>query len=76
MSCIDCHSALIGPSHGFTNGCKGCTARAISRGPNYHASQQQGSLTREYISELVKLDLTHSEIKQAQERDALGTKQG
>jgi hypothetical protein len=70
--CFDCHAALIGPAHGFTNGCTGCEARAVSRGPHFHASQQQGSLTREYIDELAKFNLTHAEVRQAAERDALG----
>jgi hypothetical protein len=71
LTCKACQEALIGPAHTFHAGCHGCDARAVSRGKNYKDSQQQGSLTREYIDELARFNLTHAEVRQAAERDAL-----
>lgn len=70
MTCADCKAAAERPWHGFTKGCAGCHARAVSRGPNFHASRQQGSLTREYIDELLRFGLDHAQVRQAVDSDA------
>jgi hypothetical protein len=70
MTCPDCSTAAVQQWHGFAAGCKGCVARAVARGPNFHASRVQGSLTRPYLDELLRTGLTHEEVRKAQEVDA------
>jgi hypothetical protein len=71
MRCHDCQAALVGPSHGFTASCKGCAARAISRGPNYRAALDSGRQGAMYRDELHKLGVTHEDVKAAAAADAM-----
>lgn len=70
--CKDCLKAAVVEWHGFSAGCQGCAARAVSRGPNYRASRTAGSLTPRYREELALLGVTHDEVKAARAADALG----
>lgn len=53
----------------FRAGCKGCVARGIGRGPNFHASQAAGRLTARYQEELRMCEVTHSQVKAARAAD-------
>jgi hypothetical protein len=72
MGCADCQSALVGPHHGYTAGCGGCAARAVSRGPNYRRCLAAKAQDRKYRAELEAMNVTHEQVREAAQRDALG----
>ena len=72
LECIDCMSAATGVHHGFTNGCRGCAARSAARGFDFARVRSAGVLDRDYRVLLDLLSLTHDDVKQAAEADALG----
>ena len=69
--CIDCDTSKQRIWHAFTNNCKGCQARALSRGPHYWESAQKGKQSPAYVQQLQKLGLTHAEVKAAHSADAM-----
>lgn len=69
--CPDCYLAAKELHHGFRMGCRGCAARAVSRGPNYRRVRQAGALDRQYRGELDALGVTHDEVKAAAAADAI-----
>lgn len=71
MSCADCTNAAAKPWHGFSAGCLGCAARAVSRGPNYREAQKEGRQTRKYRGECEQLGVTHQQVLEAVRVDAL-----
>lgn len=71
MSCPDCAQAAQVMHHGFRAGCRGCCARAISRGINFHDSRKAGAQTRRYRWELEQFGVSHAEALAAFEADAL-----
>lgn len=73
MTCPECKAAEVGPHHLFRSGCDGCKARAVARGPNFHASLRAGRLTQRYRDELVTLGVTHDEVKAARAKDLLSS---
>jgi hypothetical protein len=72
QTCPDCTAAAESAWHGFTHGCPGCAARAVSRGPNYRESHAAGKQTRKYRAELEMLGVSHQQVLEAAAADALG----
>lgn len=70
MTCNYCTRAASALWHGFRSGCKGCQARAVSRGLEFFASRQDGKQTRAYRQLLDGLGLTHKQVLEAAENDA------
>lgn len=68
--CEDCVKATLGPWHGFTGGCAGCAARAVSRGPNFDRVRKAGMRDRLYRSELELVGVTHEQVREAAKADA------
>lgn len=73
-TCPACAEARIRESHLFHAGCKGCAARAVSRGPNFHRCRDAGRQDRAYQGELRQLGVTHEEVR-AHRMDALNRKE-
>jgi hypothetical protein len=71
MSCPDCTRSAAELWHGFTHGCPGCAARAVSRGPNYRESHAAGKQTRKYRDELQQFGVSHQQVIDAAAADAL-----
>lgn len=71
LECFDCMSAAAGPHHGFANGCRGCCARAASRSPHFARVRQLGRLDRQYRALLEQFGLTHEQVKDAADNDAM-----
>ena len=71
MTCPDCTTAATEAWHGFRSGCKGCAARAVSRGPNYRRCRDAGRQDRQYQGELRQLGVTHDEVRAAHRADAI-----
>jgi tRNA(Ile2) C34 agmatinyltransferase TiaS len=69
--CADCTQATLGPWHSFTANCPGCAARAVSRGPNFFRCRAQGKQDRLYREELQLVGVTHDQVLQAVQSDAL-----
>lgn len=70
-TCAACEQSRVTVSHSFHAGCRGCAARAVSRGPNYRRVRQAGVLDRQYRGELDALGVTHDEVKAAAAADAI-----
>lgn len=69
--CPSCSQAAQVPDCGlFTVSCRQCTARAVSRGPDFFASKQRGTQTRDYRELLERMGLTHEEVLAARDADA------
>jgi len=69
--CSACTEASTTPHSGaFRAGCRGCAARAVSRGVNFHDSKKAGKQTARYRMELEQFGLTHQEVLAAREADA------
>lgn len=69
--CPDCVKATLGPWHGFTGGCKGCAARALSRSPDFARVRKAGMLDRAYRAALELYGVTHEQAREAAKTDAL-----
>jgi len=69
--CADCTQATLTTWHGFTMGCKGCAARAVSRGPNFARARAEGKQDRRYRDELQLVDVTHGQVLEAAKADVL-----
>jgi hypothetical protein len=67
--CPDCTRAKLGEWGGFHANCKGCKARSFRRSPMgreaYLASEKLGRLTPEYRDMLLRVGVTHDEVKNA-----------
>lgn len=63
--CIDCDMAAKKSWHGFRNGCAGCCARAIARGPHFYRVRTQGVQDRHYRQLLQEFGTTHEQVKAA-----------
>lgn len=72
VACEDCTKAAAGLWHGFTAACKGCAARAVSRGPNYRRCRDAGRKDRLYCHELELVGVTHQQVLQAAAVDVEG----
>lgn len=71
MTCKDCSTATERIWHGFGAFCRGCWARGISRGPDYHRVKSAGRLDKPYLDLLQRTSVTHQEVKAAAETDAM-----
>lgn len=71
-ACKDCAASARELSHAFTNGCQGCVARAVARGPNFRRTQQSGLQDRQYRNELAQFNVTHEEVLAARAADWMG----
>lgn len=74
MTCPDCTRSQSEMWHGFRSGCKGCQARAASRGPQFFESRTKGKQTSAYRHLLNSLGLTHAEVIEAHRTDAIRKK--
>jgi hypothetical protein len=67
--CPDCTRAKQGEWGGFHANCQGCKARSFRRSPMgreaYLASEKLGRLTPEYRDMLLRVGVTHEEVKNA-----------
>lgn len=72
LTCPDCIRSAAEARHGFTNGCLGCAARSVARGPNYREAMASGRHTWKYRDELRLVGVTHDQVKAAAAADALG----
>lgn len=70
-SCPDCTTAKARPWHGFTSGCRGCDARALSRSPHVFESRRRNKQTPEYRAALALAGLTHADVLEAGRTDAI-----
>lgn len=70
-ACPACLAAAERPHHEFRADCRGCCARAAARSPHFRRVKLAGRLDRQYQSMLDQFDLTHIEVRQASEIDAL-----
>lgn len=71
VTCLNCVRSAAELWHGFTNGCLGCAARSVARGPNYREAMASGRQTSKYRAELELLGVTHEQVKAAAAADAL-----
>lgn len=73
-ACEDCTAAATKVWGGFTNGCRGCCARALSRGPQFAAvrSRQNPETRRAYRAALAQFQLTHDQVREAHAADFEG----
>lgn len=71
-ACPDCTAAAAAPWHGFTNGCRGCCARAAARSPHFARVKAAGQQDRPYRALLEQFGLTHSDVKAAAAADVEG----
>lgn len=74
MNCPNCTRSQVELWHGFRSGCKGCQARDASRGPQFFESRQATKLTPAYRHLLTQLNLTHQQVLDAYETDAIRMK--
>jgi hypothetical protein len=67
--CQECEQAKQTDWHGFQANCQGCKARSFPRSPMgreaYLASEKLGRLTPEYRDMLLRVGVTHDEVKNA-----------
>jgi len=71
LECFDCMAAASGVHHGFSNGCRGCAARAACRSLPYAVARKTGRQDWRYRSLLEMLGVTHDEVKAAAAIDEL-----
>lgn len=71
-ACPACLAAAVRMHHVFHSACKGCNARAIARGPDYHRVRTAGKLDSRYKRALDQIGITHADVKRAADADALG----
>ncbi len=74
MTCPDCTRAAQELWHGFRSGCKGCQARAVSRGPEFFVSRQDGKQTQAYRQLLDSFSLNHAQVLEAAKNDAINSR--
>lgn len=68
-ACPECTAAAEGPHFMFRKDCRGCEARAVARGPDFHRCRVAGKQDREYRELLAKVGLTHAQVVKAAETD-------
>lgn len=71
MTCPDCTKAAQELWHGFKAGCKGCQARAVSRGREFFESKQDRKQSPAYRQMLDSFSLTHAQVLEAAKHDAI-----
>lgn len=71
MSCDACIKATQIPWAIFTTDCRGCNARMVSRSVDFHRVKRNDKLDAGYRNILDQLGLTHREVRQAWDDDAI-----
>jgi hypothetical protein len=67
-ACPDCLAAAADRLHaGYRSGCKGCAARAVARGPDFHRCRTAGKQDRRYRDLLTAVGVTHEAVVKAYE---------
>lgn len=70
MSCTECAAAAAERLHAiFRKDCRGCEARAVSRGPDFHRCRTAGKQDRQYRELLERVGITHADVVKAAEAD-------
>jgi hypothetical protein len=67
--CPACIEASLRPSWLFRKDCKGCEARALARGPDFHRCRVAGRQDKPYRELLARVGLTHDEVVAAAKVD-------
>ncbi len=75
MSCPECIAAASRPHHAFMSNCRGCQARAISRGHEFFAARKAAGRAgtpevTAYLALIERVGLTHDEVRAAWKADA------
>lgn len=70
--CPACAESAERVSHSFRPDCRGCCARAISRGPNFREAKHAGRQTPKYRGELAQFSIEHAEVVAAAAVDRVG----
>lgn len=70
MTCEDCQLAAERLHHAYRSGCKGCAARAIARGPDFHRCRTAGKQDQKYRQLLEAVGVTHEQAMAAAQVDA------
>ena len=70
MTCQDCQLATERLHHGYRSGCKGCTARAVARGPDFFRCRKAGKQDQKYRQLLASVGVTHEDATAAAKIDA------
>lgn len=69
-SCPECEAVTVDRLHaGYRSGCKGCVARAVARGPDFHRCRTAGKQDRRYRDLLAAVGVTHEAVVKAAEID-------
>lgn len=63
--CPACIEAGRRPSWLFRKDCKGCEARAIARGPDFHRCSKTGKQDAAYRELLARVGVTHAQVVEA-----------
>ncbi len=71
MTCPDCARSATELWHVFNANCRGCQARVLSRSTHFSRVRKNNRLDRVYQAALDQLGLTHKEVKQAWNSDAI-----
>jgi hypothetical protein len=71
-ACAKAHAKLSGE---FQGGCRGCAARAVSRGPNFRRCRDAGRTDRRYLAECAQHGVSHEEVRAEAARDAANRKE-
>lgn len=69
MTCPACTAAAQRSHWEFCDGCRGCIARGVARGPHFRRCRDAGALDRGYRQQLQQVGLTHDEVKAAAAAD-------
>lgn len=67
--CHACIAASEWASGLFVAGCKGCDARQIARGPDFHRCRTAGRQDKAYRDLLTRAGVTHEEVIAAAAND-------
>lgn len=69
MTCEACIAASTWPSYLFKADCKGCQARMVARGPDFHRCRASGKQDGPYRNLLARAGVTHAEVVAAAAAD-------
>lgn len=69
MTCPDCTRAAVESWHIFTLYCRGCAARTVSRGIDFHRVKKNDKLDAAYRTVLDRFGLSHKEVRAAWDAD-------
>lgn len=72
--CAACAISEKQPWHQFQADCQGCVARGLARGYAFVEARMLGKVTDRYQDELDMAGVTHQQVKDWAQRDALGRK--